>query len=155
MLTAASVMMSASAMPGTSMTKQWLMRRAVRSPVSRLTTAPISSSVCRLPFISASALPSRTSSTAAAAEAWLCGASTISKPEISMPCCLGHRLDARARPDQDRRDQARLRRIDGARSELSSHGCATAVRAGGSALQRAIRRSYFSCLRSMVSRPSL
>ena len=43
------------------MTKQWLMRRAVRSPVSRLTTAAISSSVCRLPFISASALPSRTS----------------------------------------------------------------------------------------------
>ena len=37
------------------------MRRAVRRPVSRLTTAPISSSVCRLPFISASALPSRTS----------------------------------------------------------------------------------------------
>ena len=47
------------------------MRRAVRSPVSRLTTAPISSSVCRLPFISASALPSRTSSTAFAADAWL------------------------------------------------------------------------------------
>ena len=44
MLTAASLMMSASGCPGTSMTKQWLMRRAVRSPVSRLTTAPISSS---------------------------------------------------------------------------------------------------------------
>ena len=54
------------------------MRRAVRRPVSRFTTAAISSSVCRLPFISASALPSRTSSTAFAAEAWLCGASTIS-----------------------------------------------------------------------------
>jgi hypothetical protein len=33
------------------------MRRWVRSPVSRYTTAPISSSVWRLPFISASALP--------------------------------------------------------------------------------------------------
>ena len=50
------------------MTKQWLTRRAVRSPVSRFTTSPISSSVCRLPFISASALPSRTSSTAFAAD---------------------------------------------------------------------------------------
>ena len=59
------------------MTKQWLMRRAVRMPVSRATTAPISSSVWRLPFISASASPSRTSSTAFAAESWLCGASTI------------------------------------------------------------------------------
>ena len=72
MLTAASVMISASWWPGTSMTKQWLIRRAVRMPVSRATTAPISSSVCRLPFISASALPSRTSSTAFAAESWLC-----------------------------------------------------------------------------------
>lgn len=71
MFTAASVMIRGSACPGTSITKQWLTRRAVRSPVSRLTTAPISSSVCRLPFISASALPSRTSSTARAAAAWL------------------------------------------------------------------------------------
>ena len=46
--------------------------RAVRMPVSRATTAPINSSVCRLPFIRASALPSRTSSTALAAESWLC-----------------------------------------------------------------------------------
>ena len=39
------------------MTKTWLMRRPVRRPVSRATTAPISSSVCRLPFISSSASP--------------------------------------------------------------------------------------------------
>src|SRR5262245_37114328 len=38
-------------------------------------------------------------------------------------------------------------------SELSSHGWATAVRVGGNSLQRAIRRSYFSCLRSMASSP--
>jgi hypothetical protein len=31
------------------------MRRSVRSPVCRLTTSAISSSVCRLPFISAAA----------------------------------------------------------------------------------------------------
>ena len=29
-----------------------------------------------------------------------------------MPCCFADRLDARARPDQDRRDQAELRRFD-------------------------------------------
>ena len=58
------------------MMKTWLMRRAVRMPVSLLTTSAINSSVCRLPFISASASPLRTSSTAFAAEAWLCGVST-------------------------------------------------------------------------------
>ena len=59
------------------MTNTWLIRRPVRRPVSRATTAPISSSVCRLPFIRISARRSRTSATACAAAAWLCGASTI------------------------------------------------------------------------------
>jgi hypothetical protein len=76
MFTAASVMMSGSACPGTSMMKQWLSRRAVRSPVSRLTTSAISSSVWRLPFISASACPLRTSPTALAADSWLYAEST-------------------------------------------------------------------------------
>jgi hypothetical protein len=66
------------------MMKQWLTRRSVRRPFSRRTTAPISSSVCRLPFISASALPCSTSSTALSAAAWLCGASTIGQAEMSM-----------------------------------------------------------------------
>ena len=78
MFTAASEMMSASGCVGTSITKQWLMRRAVRRPVSFFTTSAINSSVWRLPFINASALPARTRSTAAAADAWLCGASTSS-----------------------------------------------------------------------------
>ena len=60
------------------MMKTWLIRRAVRRPVSLATTSLISSSVCRLPFIRSSALPARTSSTALAAAAWLCGASTSS-----------------------------------------------------------------------------
>ena len=60
------------------MMKTWLMRRAVRSPVFPEVTSRISSSVCRLPFISSSPLASRISSTAFAAAAWLCGASTIS-----------------------------------------------------------------------------
>ena len=44
--------------------KTWLIRRAVRRPVVPDVTARISSSVCRLPFISSSPLASRTSSTA-------------------------------------------------------------------------------------------
>src|SRR5271166_6471545 len=79
MFTAASVMISGSEWLGTSITKQWLMRRAVRMPPSRATTAPISSSVCKLPFIKASALPSRTSATAFSAESWLCADSRSGK----------------------------------------------------------------------------
>ena len=45
--------------------------REVRRPPSRETTAAISSSVCRLPFMRHSARPSLTSRTASAAEAWL------------------------------------------------------------------------------------
>ena len=93
------------------MMKTWLMRRPVRSPVSRATTAPSSSSVCRLPFISSSALPLRTSSTAFAAAAWLCGASTIRVlPEVDAGRC-GDLRDLRGRADEDRRDQSQLRRL--------------------------------------------
>ena len=67
------------------MTKQWLMRREVRSPVSRFTTAAISSSVCRLPFIRASASALRTSATALAADSWLYPASTMRNREMSSP----------------------------------------------------------------------
>ena len=88
------------------MTKQWLIRRSVRMPVSRATTAPISSSVCRLPFISAAALPSRTRATALAAESWLCADSTIGRSAMSMPMPRRHVANARRRPDQDRLDQA-------------------------------------------------
>jgi hypothetical protein len=45
MLTAASVMMRGSGCLGTSMMKQWLIRRSVRMPPSRATTAPMISSV--------------------------------------------------------------------------------------------------------------
>ena len=79
-LIAASVMNSVSEYVGTSMTKTWLIRRAVRKPVFEDVTARISSSVCRLPFISSSPLPALTSSTALAAAASLCGTSTISTP---------------------------------------------------------------------------
>ena len=113
MLTAASVMISGVSWPGTSMTKQWLMRRAVRRPPSRRTTAPISSSVCRLPFISASASPARTSSTALAG-----GVMAVLRhrrggnAERSAPEVLRGGRDLRERPDQDRLDQAELRRLE-------------------------------------------
>ena len=43
------------------MIKTWLMRRPVRRPVDDAVTARMSSSVCRLPFISSSPLASRMS----------------------------------------------------------------------------------------------
>ena len=106
MLMAASVMISACSSAGTSITKQWLMRRLVRSPVSRLTTAPINSSVWRLPFISASTLPSRTRRTAASADASLCGASTIEQPVEIQPASAATRSDSlpRGRPGSGRSD---------------------------------------------------
>ena len=67
------------------MTKTWLMRRDVRSPVAEGTTAPSSSSVWRLPFISASTSPARASSTAFAAAAWLCGTDTTRYEPRSTP----------------------------------------------------------------------
>ena len=53
------------------MMNTWLIRRAVRRPVLPEVTARMSSSVCRLPFISSSPAPSRMSSTAFAAAASL------------------------------------------------------------------------------------
>ena len=64
--------------------------------------------------MSASALPSRTSSTAFAADASLYGASTIGMLAEVDAVLLRHRLDARLRADQDRRDEPEARRIDGA-----------------------------------------
>ncbi len=149
MLTAASVTISVSAYVGTSMMKQWLTRRAVRSPVSRFTTSPISSSVWRLPFISASALPSRTSATAFAADSWLCAASTISSPVMSRPFSFAI-ASMRARgPTRIGVMRPILDASTALASELSSHGCATAVGVGGSVLQKSSSRSYFSCLRSL------
>ena len=126
MLTAASVMISASAWSGTSMMKQWLIRRPVRSPVSRATTADISSSVCRLPFISASARPSRTSATAlrGGVDAVL-GVDDLHVAEVD-PELVGDGRDLVLRPDQDRADEPHLRGLDRASSEISSHGCAIA-----------------------------
>ena len=77
MLTAASVMMNIFGYVATSMTKAWLIRREVRSPADEGTMAPMISSVWRLPFMIASTSPLLASSTAFAADAWLCGVDTI------------------------------------------------------------------------------
>ena len=108
MLIAASVMNSVSGWPGTSMMKTWLIRRSVRRPVAEAATSFISSSVCRLPFISSSPLPSRISATAWAAAAWLCGASTMLAAGNVDAVLGGDGADLRRRADQHRLDE-RLR----------------------------------------------
>src|SRR6266446_5634944 len=139
MFTAASVTISGSLWPGTSITKQWLMRRAVRMPPSRATTAPISSSVCRLPFIKASALPSRTSSTAFAAESWLCADSLSGKPDMSSSARSATSRTRSGGPTRIGAIRPSLAASTAPLSETSSQGCATAVVTGGSCL--AARRS--------------
>ena len=153
MFTAASLMISASSWPGTSMTKQWLIRRAVRSPVSRATTAAISSSVCRLPFISASARPARTSSTALAAAAWLCSTSTISNSPMSKPCLPATLWMRALGPTRIGSISSRREASTALSSAASSHGWAIAVAAGASRCARSTRRRNFwwSCGRGSVS----
>ena len=140
MFTAASVMITTRSIAGTSMMKQWLTRRLVRRPVSRLTTAAINSSVCRLPFISISALPSRARRTAVSAEPSLCGASTTSKAEMSSPNCAATAAMRACGPTRIGLRMPICAASTAPRSELSSQGCATAQGTGVSALQRAIRR---------------
>ena len=94
------------------MTKTWLMRRPVRSPASRATTAPSNSSVWRLPFMRSSACPVRTSSTAFAAAPWLCGVSTIVHPIEGESRLTGDLRDFGGRTDEDRDDQPFLRRLE-------------------------------------------
>ena len=64
---------------------------------------------------------------------------------MSRPCSRATRGDLRGGPDQNRNDDARLRRFDAPRSEVSSQGCATTVVAGGTCLARAMSRSYLRC----------
>ena len=143
MLIAASVMKSVSGWFGTSMTKTWLIRRPVRRPVAEEVTACISSSVCRLPFIRSSPLPSRISATAWAAAAWLCGASTISRPAMSMPCSAATATIFAAGPTSTGSMSRSVAASIAPRSEVSSHGWVTIVTAGEPSRAAAISRSYF------------
>ena len=101
-------------------------------PVSRATTAPISSSVCRLPFISASALPSRTSSTAFAAESWLCADSTSGKRDMSALACPAASRMRAGGPTRMGSISPSCAASTAPSIEISSQGCATAVFTGGS-----------------------
>jgi hypothetical protein len=126
------------------MMKQWLILRSVRIPLALETTAPISSSVWRLPFISASALPARTNSTALAADAWLCSASTSSTPPRSKPTPSAARRMRLAGPTSI--ESIRRSRIASAtpRMEDSSQGCATATLIAACFWAAAMSCSYLS-----------
>ncbi len=104
----------------------------------------MSSSVCRLPFISSSPLASRISSTAFAAAASLCGASTISKRPMSRPCSRATAAIFAAGPTRIGTMMPASAASTAPRSEVSSHGCTTIVGAGGTSFARAISRSYFA-----------
>src|SRR5208282_872591 len=107
MLMAASVTKSGRGYPGASMTKTWLMRRAVRS-FSSLTIAPMNSSVWRLPFISASTLRSRRSGVAMFGRyQFIAG-----KIELGLLRCGS---DLGLRPDQDGDDEFFLGGFDRAK----------------------------------------
>ena len=154
MFTAASVMMSGCSCPGTSMMKQWLIRRSVRMPPSRATTAPMSSSVWRLPFINASTRPAVTRPTAFAAESWLCADSTSSNPLMSRPASLACASNALRRGDEDRLDQAKLVGFDGA----AQRDVVARVRDGHFDPGRTLRRGdqapiFFAADRSGLRRP--
>jgi hypothetical protein len=123
MLTAASVMISARSI-GRHVHHEAVADAPLgaQAGVALGTTAAISSSVCRLPFISASPCP---------------------RAPGAPPSRRG--LAVRGV------DKLAARDVDA--SELSSQGYATAQGVGGTALQRSISRSYFSCWRSVISSP--
>ena len=114
-------------------------------PACRDTTAPISSSVWRLPFISASTRPAVTSSTAFAAESLLCSDVTISIAEMSRPASSA-RLGC-ALPDRpgSARSECSRAASTAPSSETSSQGCAMATLIVVSVCAALIRRSYLSC----------
>jgi hypothetical protein len=138
-------MISGDSRPGTSMMKQWLRRRAVRRPVSRATTAAISSSVWRLPFISASAWPSRTRHTALAAESWLCATSTRSKPPISMAALMAALSIFARGPTRIGTASFIFAASTALSNDTASHGCAIAVLAGGWRCASSTRRRNLAC----------
>ena len=116
------------------------MRRAVRSPVASATTALMSSSVCKLPFIRPSTCPARASATAATAAAWLCSVETISYPLMFNPAALATRWIFAAGPTNIGL-MSRWRAASSApRSDSVSQGWTTAIGSGG---RRRLRANSF------------
>ncbi len=126
------------------------MRRAVRRPVADGTTASISSSVCRLPFISAWTLPARASSTALAAAAWLCSTGTIRNGEMSMPsACATARIFASG-PTRIGSMRSSVAASTAPCSESRSQGCTTAQTIAGRSAQAANSGTKPSLWRSTI-----
>src|SRR5215216_100210 len=104
------------------------------------------------------------SSTPLAAAASLCGASTISEPEMSRPNLLAVSLIFLSGPTNTGRMIPAAALSTAPRNEVSSQGCTTMVGAGGTAWAAAISRSYLlaervstelACIGVMVSLPVL
>ncbi len=127
------------------------MRRAVRSPLVDGTTVSISSSVCRLPFISASTLPARASSTAFSAAAWLCSTPTISQGARSMPSARATARIFASGPMRIGTMRPRRAASSGPSSESRSQGWTIAQVIGASASQRLNRFAKPSLRRRMIS----
>src|SRR5206468_3385410 len=104
-----------------------------------------------LPFSSASALPSRRSATAFSAESWLCAASTSGIPPLSISCWAATASMRRRGPTRIGEISSSRAASTAPRSELSSHGCATAVGVDGRLRQKSTRRRYLSCFLSTAS----
>ena len=127
------------------------MRRAVRSPPSRETTAPISSSVCRLPFISAPAAPSLQSFTAAAAASTGVAASTNSAPSSETPAAAAaFSIAARGPTRIGLKPPARIA-CSGPSRLSRSQGHATAAVSAGARAALSISRSRWRWLCRMMS----
>ena len=135
---------------GTSRTNTCEIRRAVRRPVAEGTTAAISSSVWRLPFISASTWPARVISTAFMAAAWLCSTETIWNGEMSIPSARATaRIFASGPISTGTIRFARAASI-APPSEALSQGCTIAQVTGGSWSQRFISLPKPSLRRRMI-----
>src|SRR5580704_4895277 len=101
-----------------------------------------------LPFIRASARPALTSSTALAAESWLCWESTISKEPISSearPATSHSRAAGPTRMGFSRPSRAASTALS---RETASQGCTTAVAIAGCLPATSISRSYLACGRA-------
>jgi hypothetical protein len=112
----------------------------VRSPVALCITALISSSVCRLPFITASTSPARASATASAAAAWLCSVATMRRSARSAPASSAVARIFASGPTRTGRIRPSSAASIGPISETGSQGWTTAVTTGSSSAQASISR---------------
>ena len=98
--------------------------------------------MCRLPFISSSASPLRIMATAAAADPWLCGASTILVLPRSRPLFFATSRIFAAGPTRIGVISFFAPASSAPARAVSSQGCATAVGTGSRLRQRSSSASY-------------